>query len=580
MNYTEIHTLSSPFDKLSLIDKLSLVIPYQIYKPSTWIYSQIGHEVISFAILISIALGCVLVGAFSTVNKPVNAGDPSEDVETEKWDCTDNDECNYYKSTSNELELINIESIGWKHALSMPFVGAVVLYGLYYGMTKINKDNLVVGLNWYILCMSFFPNYQTYHYCLTVLTRRIQKHFAIGPIFKRYRITLARDIDNYPLGVVEPIDKTKYEKLIRHLRIQGIKIIKPNMVKIENQITNVIFDLKFLCIIPLSLATSYAFYKFNPILNNIYQLSQTNWIISNVLGINFAIFGINKTRISSFKVAFILLFGLFFYDIYFVFGTKIMVTVATGLDIPIKISIPRSPTIYYTDLIIDLYEILSDTKHWNIPTSILGLGDIVIPGAFISLCLRFDLFKYHENNDASFHHLQNYPKPYFIVSVVSYTVGLVLTVSVLYFYKMGQPALLYIVPCLAGGTVFLSLAKGEFKQLLDYTEEIEEFKEKEKDEGDGQEQHEDEDSEYSVGEDSEWERLAEEQMEIDEAFEVTDLDEVDLLIEDQSNPVQIPITYEFDTDDDDDTFIIVSDESSESEDNEDADSSDDDSRIL
>jgi minor histocompatibility antigen H13 len=34
---------------------------------------------------------------------------------------------------------------------------------------------------------------------------------------------------------------------------------------------------------------------------------------------------------------FILLGGLFFYDIFFVFGTDVMVTVAVSMDVPIKV---------------------------------------------------------------------------------------------------------------------------------------------------------------------------------------------------------------------------------------------------
>ena len=297
-------------------------------------------------------------------------------------------------------------------------------------------------------------------------------------------------------------------------------------------------------------------------------------MISDILGINFAVFGINHTRISSFRVAFILLVGLFFYDIYFVFGTKVMVTVATGLDIPIKILIPRSPAIYASNVFVDLYEVLTDSRHWDTPMSILGLGDIVIPGAFVALCLRYDLFKHHEANRKSFHHLQSYPKPYFVVSIISYFIGLLLTVSVLYVYQVGQPALLYIVPCLILGVSLLSLIRGEFGQILNYSEDIEEPTKEESGDQDSDQDPEDEDSEYSIGDDSEWERLVEEKMEIDEDFEETDLDEIDLLIADQSNPVHVPITYEFESEDDDDTFIIVSDESSDSEEEESSDEDD------
>ena len=55
--------------------------------------------------------------------------------------------------------------------------------------------------------------------------------------------------------------------------------------------------------------------------------------------------------------------GLFFYDIFWVFGTEVMVSVATQFDAPIKLLFPRN--------IFDLP---------NSKMTMLGLGDIVIPG--------------------------------------------------------------------------------------------------------------------------------------------------------------------------------------------------------
>ena len=69
------------------------------------------------------------------------------------------------------------------------------------------------------------------------------------------------------------------------------------------------------------------------------------------------------------------MWGLFFYDIFWVFRTDVMVTVAKGLDVPIKLLFPYN-----------LYE-------EEISFSLVGLGDIVIPGIFIALCLRYDFHK-------------------------------------------------------------------------------------------------------------------------------------------------------------------------------------------
>ena len=80
--------------------------------------------------------------------------------------------------------------------------------------------------------------------------------------------------------------------------------------------------------------------------------------------------------IGNFKNGFMLLTLLFFYDIFFVFGTDVMLTVAKGIDAPIKLQFPK------------------DYSAEKPQYSILGLGDIVIPGIFVSLCLRFDFLKH------------------------------------------------------------------------------------------------------------------------------------------------------------------------------------------
>jgi minor histocompatibility antigen H13 len=56
--------------------------------------------------------------------------------------------------------------------------------------------------------------------------------------------------------------------------------------------------------------------------------------------------------------------GLFIYDVFWVFGTDVMVTVAKGFDAPIKLLYPKTVI----------------TEGVKTEFSMLGLGDIVIPG--------------------------------------------------------------------------------------------------------------------------------------------------------------------------------------------------------
>ena len=77
-----------------------------------------------------------------------------------------------------------------------------------------------------------------------------------------------------------------------------------------------------------------------------------------------------------------LLIALFFYDIFFVFGTDVMLTVAKSIDAPIKLLFPT-----------EWGALNAETGEPEPKFSLLGLGDIVIPGVFVSLCLRFDIIK-------------------------------------------------------------------------------------------------------------------------------------------------------------------------------------------
>jgi minor histocompatibility antigen H13 len=55
------------------------------------------------------------------------------------------------------------------------------------------------------------------------------------------------------------------------------------------------------------------------------------------------------------------------YDIFWVFGTDVMVTVAKSFDAPVKLLWPK--------------DLFAEQLHF----SMLGLGDIVIPGALLLL---------------------------------------------------------------------------------------------------------------------------------------------------------------------------------------------------
>ncbi|CAL0327286.1 unnamed protein product [Lupinus luteus] len=164
---------------------------------------------------------------------------------------------------------------------------------------------------------------------------------------------------------------------------------------------------------------------------------QKHWLANNILGLAFCIQGIEMLSLGSFKTGAILLGGLFVYDIFWVFCTPVMVSVAKSFDAPIKLLFPTSVSAR--------------------PFSMLGLGDIVIPGIFVALALRFDVSRGKKAQ-------------YFKSAFLGYTVGLVLTIVVMNWFKAAQPALLYIVPSVIGFLAAHCLWNGDVKQLLEFDE--------------------------------------------------------------------------------------------------------------
>ena len=179
-----------------------------------------------------------------------------------------------------------------------------------------------------------------------------------------------------------------------------------------------------------------------------------HFLLNNVLGISFCIQSIERISLGSYKIGAIALVGLFFYDIFWVFGTDVMVTVAKSFDGPIKLLFPRTlPT-------------LGSKGEF----SLLGLGDIVIPGLFVAILLRFDAYRAKIKNPMTGDHT-NFSKNYFHVNIVFYALGLVVTVGVMYFFKAAQPALLYLVPACLGSSLVQAVIRKELTPLFAYDEE-------------------------------------------------------------------------------------------------------------
>lgn len=197
-----------------------------------------------------------------------------------------------------------------------------------------------------------------------------------------------------------------------------------------------------------------------------------------------------------------------------------MITVAKSIEAPIKLVFPRPPP--------------PSAKPGQAYYSMLGLGDIVLPGLMIGLALRFDLYMYYlhrqsktvasgtlseskassesnlsvaQNSEASVksetvtkakyrgptshsdrfwltswtqllaprfagpsRYVETFPKPYFHASLVGYTLGLIATLFSMHIMQHGQPALLYLVPGVLIACWGTAVARGELSVFHNFSE--------------------------------------------------------------------------------------------------------------
>lgn len=183
----------------------------------------------------------------------------------------------------------------------------------------------------------------------------------------------------------------------------------------------------------------------------VWYLFQRHWIANNLFGLAFALNGVEFLQLNRISTGCILLGGLFIYDIFWVFGTNVMVTVAKSFEAPIKLVFPQ-----------DLLERGLAANNF----AMLGLGDIVIPGIFIALLLRFDVSLHHNR------------RTYFYSSFLAYFLGLVATIFVMHYFKHAQPALLYLVPACIGVPLAVALVRGEVGRMFSYEDNPENLSEK------------------------------------------------------------------------------------------------------
>ncbi|CAJ1927822.1 unnamed protein product [Sphenostylis stenocarpa] len=179
----------------------------------------------------------------------------------------------------------------------------------------------------------------------------------------------------------------------------------------------------------------------------VYRDQSFAWIGQDILGIALIITVLQIVHVPNLKVGTVLLSCAFIYDIFWVFVSKkffkesVMIVVARGDrsgedGIPMLLKFPR---------IFD---------PWG-GYSIIGFGDILLPGMLVAFSLRYDWLANKSLRSG-----------YFLWAMFAYGFGLLITYVALNLMDgHGQPALLYIVPFILGTLMTLGRKRGDLMVL-------------------------------------------------------------------------------------------------------------------
>ncbi|SJX62961.1 uncharacterized protein SRS1_13785 [Sporisorium reilianum f. sp. reilianum] len=380
---------------------------------------------IAYGVLMAGAVAPIYFGSFSSLKTPKTTRDLLKAAKKKRKSAKDSDESDSDTDSDSEDDDDDaLDKVTSSDAMWFPIMGSAVLFGLFLVFKYLNK-------NYVNLLLSFYFGFVG---CLALSQALVSTTRAV------VGRALWRKLPNFRL----------------HLDQRG---------------QGRIFKLSFTTVDVALVAVS-------ALLVGVYLVTK-NWIISNLLALSLSLNAIALMSLDSFRTGAIMLGGLFVYDIFWVFATPVMVSVARNFDAPIKIVWPKN-------IIEALVALQAREALPKLQFTMLGLGDIVIPGIFVALALRYDqLVASEAKPSVSFtKKYTRFDKPYFKATLAAYVAGLATTMGVMHLFKAAQPALLYLSPACTGAVFLTAALRGEFKAVWNWTDGEEE-EDKEKDSKDG-----------------------------------------------------------------------------------------------
>ncbi|KAK2841563.1 hypothetical protein FQN49_006131, partial [Arthroderma sp. PD_2] len=292
------------------------------------------------------------------------------------------------QSDENEYDEVVVQKMGGlepSDAIMFPILSGLTLTGLYLLIKNFDPKYLNKALNWYFSHASFIFGIAFIRDAISIFRSFVfpTRYFHGGALWKanqEKRVfealtseSSSSDVRLSPLpGILGTISLPESTRSYLW-RLRGVSYQKANFQAYVRSLMDLKVRFNITDILAIMLAGAIVLFS---------VFGSRPWWLTNFLGFCFSYGALQFMSPTTFWTGTLILSSLFFYDIYFVFYTPMMVTVATKLDIPIKLIFPRPPPPGKT--------VGSE--------AMLGLGDIVVPGMVIGLALRFDLYLYYLRN--------------------------------------------------------------------------------------------------------------------------------------------------------------------------------------
>lgn len=462
--------------------------------------------------LVASALFPIYTGAYASLSRPSSAAKPAKPVKPKDSDESEDEEAGE-DETPQKMEGLSPED-----AIVFPLTAGAVLTGLYFLIKWYGADMINLILRWYFVIVGVYSVGQFFNDALLTLWGLLLPDYYVqrGTL---WRVSTSR---RQARSMTDP-KMTRNSPLVGWLGALPLPAFVRNFFWRQRGVLRKKYAVKASVESIFDFSTSLTRHNVFAGLAGIAVVVFANfvagpdaWYWTNIQGFAVSYGALQLMSPTSFATGSMVLVALFAYDIWAVFFTPLMVTVATSLEVPIKLVFPRS------------------TSSGARAFSMLGLGDIVIPGLMIAMALRFDLYVHYlklqkklqakdskpdsvdtttgDKKKAEIHKAPyvpvtgrwgtrlftrgadqsrlpaslttaaSFPKPYFTAALTGYTVGLVATLLAMHVARHAQPALLYLVPAVLSSLWGTSWARGELGMMWDFTEGLEEEEVKTSDE--------------------------------------------------------------------------------------------------